>query len=413
MRAEIIATGTELLLGQIVNTNARFLAEKLAEKGIDVYWQTVVGDNPERLEEAFRLALSRADLVLASGGLGPTMDDLTKETLAKVLGLPLEPHPGWQEYLEQLFARPGFRKMPASNRKQAMLPRGARLIANENGTAPGVWVEKDGKIVVLMPGPPRELEPMFIKHVMPMLPETGSIIMSRVLKVTGLGESLMEELVADLVRTQSNPTIAPLAKQNETHLRISAKAGSREECLRLLAATEEKLLARLGDYVFARDDETMEEVVARLLVAKKYTLAAAESCTGGLLAHTLTNVPGSSAYFLLGLVTYSNAAKEKLLRVPAALLAEEGAVSEVVAKTMAQNARELAQSTLGVGITGIAGPDGGTPEKPVGLVYIGLATPEGVRVKRFNFFGKRENIKERAVHAALNMIRLYLIRQTG
>ncbi|HHX73274.1 MAG TPA: competence/damage-inducible protein A [Firmicutes bacterium] len=413
MRAEIIATGTELLLGQIVNTNARFLAEKLAEKGIDVYWQTVVGDNPLRLEEAFRLALSRADLVLSSGGLGPTADDITKETLAKVMGLPLEPHAGWQEYLEQLFSRrPGFR-MPPSNRKQALLPRGARLIANENGTAPGIWVEKEGKIVVLMPGPPRELEPMFTKHVMPLLPETGSIIMSRVLKITGLGESLMEELVSDLVRAQTNPTIAPLARQNESHLRISAKAKSREECLRLLAATEEKLLARLGEHVFARDEETMEEVVAGLLMAKKYTLAVAESCTGGLLAHTLTNVPGSSAFFLSGLVTYSNAAKERLLHVPSSLLAEKGAVSAEVAQAMAGNARELAHSTLGVGITGIAGPDGGSPEKPVGLVYIALATPEDVRVKRFNFFGKRENIKERAVLAALNMIRLYLIRQTG
>lgn len=412
MKAEIIATGTELLLGQTVNTNARFLSEKLAQKGIDVYWQTVVGDNAQRLEEALRLALSRADLIITSGGLGPTMDDLTKETVAKVLALPLAEDAGWQQRLTEMFNRPG-RIMTDNNRKQALVPQGAQLIANDNGTAPGVWLEHQEKIFVMLPGPPRELEPMFSEKVMPLLPDSGSILLSRTLKIVGIGESSLEDQLADIIAEQTNPTIAPLAKLGEVHLRLTAKARTKEECQQLLDMTDAKLSARLGEAIYARDEQTMVNVVAELLVKNKQTLALAESCTGGYLAHTLTNVAGSSNFFLAGLVTYSNAAKSKLLEIPPEFIEQHDAVSMEVGQAMASNVRRIAQSHLGIGITGIAGPTGGTALKPVGLVYIALATPTTVTVHRFNFLGKRENIKERAVISALNILRLYLIQQLG
>lgn len=412
MRTEIIAVGTELLLGQIANTNARFISEQLAKKGIDVYWHSVVGDNSARVAETFGLALTRADLILFSGGLGPTMDDLTKETVADVLGLPLEKHEAWEARLEALFKK--FRRvMTENNRKQALLPQGAKLLENDHGTAPGIWLEHENKIVVLMPGPPRELEPMLTDKVLPLLPDQGQVIVSRVLKVTGLGESAMEEQIADLMVAQTNPTIAPLAKYTEVHLRLTAKSATKADALKLLDETEAKLIERLGEAVFARDDETMAEVVARLIEKKNMTIGTAESCTGGLLAHTLTNVSGSSAYFLQGLVTYSNRSKTDLLGVKPVLLRQFGAVSEEVARAMAENMRRRAFTDLAVGITGIAGPTGGTDEKPVGLVYIGLATPDGVSCRKFNFFGNRQTIKERAVMTALNMLRLYLLQVNG
>lgn len=412
MKTEIIAVGTELLLGQIANTNARFLSEKLAEKGIDVYWHTVVGDNTARVADAFRLALARADLILFSGGLGPTMDDLTKETVADVLGLQLEKHQSWETHMEEMFARFG-RTMTENNRKQALIPEGARLLGNDNGTAPGIWIEHLDKVVVLMPGPPRELEPMFTDKVMPLLAGSEQIILSRVLKVSGLGESAMEEMISDLVITQSNPTIAPLAKYSEVHLRLTAKAGTREEALTLLNGSEAKLLERLGEAVFARDHETMADAVARLLAKRTMTIATAESCTGGLLADMLTDVSGISAYFLQGLVTYSNRSKTDLLGIRPGLIRTYGAVSEEVARAMAEHMRRRASSDVAVGITGIAGPQGGTDEKPVGLVYIAVATPQDILCRKFNFFGNRETIKERAVMAALNMLRLYLLHTNG
>ncbi|HZK25901.1 MAG TPA: competence/damage-inducible protein A [Oscillospiraceae bacterium] len=412
MKAEIIATGTELLLGQTVNTNARFLSEKLAEKGIDVYWQTVVGDNAQRLETALRLALSRSDLILTSGGLGPTMDDLTKETVAKVLSLPLVVDADWNEQLTTMFKLRG-NVMTNNNLKQALLPSGAKLITNDNGTAPGVWLEHQDKTFVLLPGPPRELEPMFTDKIMPLLPASGSSLVSRTLKIVGIGESSLEDKLAELIAAQTNPTIAPLAKLGEVHLRLTAKAQTRAECQQLLDLTEAKLTERLGEAVYAKDEQTMATVVAELLEKSQLKLALAESCTGGYLAHTLTNIAGSSKFFVAGLVTYSNAAKSKLLDIPLQFIEEHDAVSAEVGRAMASNVRRAAQSDLGIGITGIAGPTGGTAAKPVGLVYIALATPATVTCQRFNFFGKRENIKERAVISALNMLRLYLMQQLG
>jgi len=412
MKTEIIAVGTELLLGQITNTNARFLSEKLAEKGIDVYWHTVVGDNQVRVAEAFNMALSRADLIIFSGGLGPTMDDLTKETVADVLGLTLKKDEAWEKELENIFARLG-RIMSDNNYKQALIPGGARLLVNEHGTAPGIWLQHMGKIVVLLPGPPRELIPMFTDSVLPQLPGKNGVILSRVLKITGMGESTMEERIADLVADQTNPTIAPLAKYAEVHLRLTAKAVNREQALKLLDETEAKLLARLGEAVFARDEETMADAVAGLLFKSNLTIAVAESCTGGLLAHMLTNVSGSSAYFQQGQVVYSNRSKTELLGVQQELIAEYGAVSEEVARKMAENLRMRSSSDLAMAITGVAGPTGGTAEKPVGLVFMAMATAEGISCRKFNFFGNRQNIKERAAIAALNMLRLYLLDING
>ncbi|MDW7651864.1 MAG: competence/damage-inducible protein A, partial [Bacillota bacterium] len=372
-----------------------------------------VGDNAGRVKEALQRALTRAEIILFSGGLGPTMDDLTKETVAQELGLPLEKHAAWEEHMAGLFAKMG-RTMTDNNRKQALLPAGARLIENDHGTAPGIYLEHEGKVIVLMPGPPRELEPMFAEKVLPLLVRgEGRVIVSRVLKVVGLGESAMEEKIADLMVSQTNPTIAPLAKYSEVHLRLTAGAASVPEANELLDKTEEKLLERLETAVFGRDSETMVDVVAKLLLEKKMTLATAESCTGGLLAHMLTNVSGSSGYFLQGLVTYSNRAKTDTLGVKPSVIRAYGAVSDEVARAMAENIRKLASSNLGIGITGIAGPVGGTDDKPVGLVFIALATPEGITCRRFNFFGNRETIKERAMMTALNMIRLYLLQPAG
>jgi nicotinamide-nucleotide amidase len=408
MQAEIIATGTELLLGQTTNTNARFLSEKLAEKGIDVYWQSVVGDNAERLKAAIILALSRVDIVIISGGLGPTMDDLTKETVAGILQLPLEINSAWEKQLGAALARRG-QAISDNQRKQAFLPRGARLLPNEFGTAPGIWLEYEGKIIILLPGPPRELEPMFIKYVLPHLPDSGSVLLSRILKVIGIGEAALENLLSELLQSQTNPTIALLAKKAEVHLRITAKAAKRSDCLKLLDSMEDKIRVYLGNLIYARDQETMAEIVATQLVKRNLTLAVAESCTGGYLAHTLTNIAGSSQYFMQGLVTYSNEAKIKLLGISPDIIAEHGVVSEAVAIAMAESVRHNAGTDLGVGITGLAGPSGGTPEKPVGLVFIALAVAAQSICQRFIFMGNRENIKERAVQNALNLIRLYLL----
>ncbi|MBS3982940.1 MAG: competence/damage-inducible protein A [Dethiobacter sp.] len=412
MKTEIIAVGTELLLGQIANTNARFLSEKLAEKGINVYWHTVVGDNPARLAETFSIALTRADLIIFSGGLGPTIDDLTKETVAEVLNLALEKDEAWTKELERIFARLE-RVMTDNNYKQALIPRGARLLINDHGTAPGIWLEHGGKILVLLPGPPRELMPMFTAEVLPLLPEKDGVILSRVLKITGLGESAMEERIADLVANQTNPTIAPLAKDVEVHLRLTAKAATRGQAQKLLDATEAKLLTRLGETVFARDEESMAGAVAGLLFKRNQTIAVAESCTGGLLAHMLTNVSGSSAYFMQGQVVYSNRSKTELLGVQPELIEKHGAVSEEVARKMAENLRRRSSCDFALAITGVAGPTGGTAEKPVGLVFIAIAKAEGISCRKFNFIGNRETIKERAVMAALNMLRLYLLDING
>lgn len=419
MVAEIITVGTELLLGQILNTNARRLALACAEAGIDCYRQVVVGDNLARAAEAIAAALGRADVVLISGGLGPTQDDLTREAIARATGLELELDPDSLEHIRQFFTQRG-RPMAESNRRQAMLPRGARAIPNPHGTAPGVLLELGPKVVVAMPGPPGELEPMLDDQVLPYLaaragvPAGGgtggpAVLRSRVLKLVGIGESDAESRVADLLG-QSNPTVAPLVSAGEVHFRITAKAPTAADAARLIAEAEARLRERLGPHVFGADEESLAGAVIAAFQARGWTLAVAESCTGGLVADELTNVPGSSAVFERGLVTYSNASKIELCGVAPELLQAYGAVSEPVAGAMAEGVRERAGTTVGLGVTGIAGPGGGSEAKPVGLVYIGLAgpwtpaeggAPGGTVVRRHQFAGRRRENKRRFAQQAL------------
>lgn len=413
MRAEIISVGTELLLGQIIDTNAPYLSEVLSALGIDVYYRVTVGDNAARLEDALKTALYRADLVITIGGLGPTQDDLTKEAIAEVLGERMVMDPESEETIRSFFERRGL-PIAQSNLKQALKPESGTAIPNSVGTAPGAIVEKDGKIVIALPGPPGELIPMVEKSVIPYvnsLPQrigAPTVIVSRTLRVVGIGESSAEERVKDLL-SGTNPTIAPYAKGGEVHFRITAKAADRDTALQMIAGLEAKARERLGDYVFGIDVEDLETVVVRMLIERRLTLALAESCTGGLIAHRITNVPGSSETLLAGVVAYSNAAKTGFLGVPADLIKEHGAVSPEVAEAMAVGAIERTGADIALGVTGIAGPGGGTPEKPVGLVYISLKTPDGVEVTKNVLGGGRKEIKWRTSQAALNMIRMYLL----
>ena len=374
----------------------------------------MVGDNEERLVAAFSLALTRADLIIFSGGLGPTDDDITRETVARVLGLPLELSELWVEKLKEFFKRVN-RPVAKSNLRQAMLPRGGKLLLNDRGTAPGIFLEHEGKIIVLLPGPPGELFPIFQRQVVPLLQEklivddAQAVLQSKILRVSGLGESVIAERIKDLLDGQDNPTIAPLAKGGEVHLRITALADTVAAAEQLLEKKALEIREILGDAIYGEGEEGLEFSVARLLLEKKQTIAVAESCSGGLLSHRLTNVPGSSVYMLLGLVTYSNEAKANLLGVDPRLIARAGAVSDGVALQMAAGARRVGQANIGVGITGIAGPDGGTAEKPVGLTYIALDADDYHKSRRFEFWGSRLEIKERASQVALHLVRHYLL----
>lgn len=411
MQGEIISVGTELLLGQITNTNARFLGEKLATLGINVYYTSNVGDNAGRLKELLQTAWQRSNLIILTGGLGPTLDDLTKEVVAAFLGLELVLNDEALAAIKRNFASRG-RTMTENNIKQAVFPIGAEILANPNGTAPGMWLAHDNRIIILLPGPPFEMEPMFLNEVVPRLERhlTGNreIITSRVLKLYGVGESHLESLIKPLIEQQSNPTIAPLAKETEVHLRLTAKAASLEVANKLLAEIEKDIRAIVGRYVFAVDEETMEEVVGILLQEKEKTIGVAESCTGGLIGHRLTQIPGSSKYFSYGAICYSNSSKEKLLAVEPYLLQSYGAVSEEVAAAMAAGVKQLGNTTLGLAVTGIAGPGGGSPDKPVGTVYIALATPESNFIEKHTFRGPRRVIKMRTSQAALDLVRRYL-----
>jgi nicotinamide-nucleotide amidase len=423
MIAEIICVGTELLLGQITNTNARFLAETLAELGIDAYLQQVVGDNAGRLAAALRLALGRSDLVVTCGGLGPTEDDLTKETVGEVLGVPLAHDPVVADRITFLVERHGSQVLSRAVAKQAQVLEGARILPNAAGTAPGLLVSKGGRHVALLPGPPAELEPMVRDHLVPALraltaagdraagrEEAGpggggtSFLRTRVVKLCGLGEPAVEEAVRDLIHS-SNPSVAPLVTVGETHLRVTAKARSAAEAESLVAGMVAAIGERLGPCIFGHDDATIAGACGKRLLARGATLALAESLTGGLVGHLVTQVPGSSAYFERDLVVYSNRAKTELLGVGPELLSRHGAVSEEVALAMARGARQGAGTTLGLALTGIAGPDGGSAAKPVGLVYIAISDGvAGEECRRYVFSGDRNLVKQRAAHRSLVML---------
>lgn len=406
MTVEIIAVGTEILLGNIVNTNAAYLAEKCAGLGLSCYHQDVVGDNEERLTETIRLALTRADIILLSGGLGPTQDDLTKEAAAKVMGKELYLHEPSREAIRQFFAERNL-EITENNWKQAMVPEGCIVVENPGGTAPGIIIAENGKHVVLMPGPPGELIPMFEKSIIPYLAELATgVIYSQTVKICGVGESKAESMVEDLVDAQDNPTIATYAKTGEVHLRVTATAQDEKEAKKLVKPIVKELKGRFGNHVYTTDSEvTLEKAVVDLLMANRLTACTVESCTGGMLSARLINVPGVSEVFKSGYVTYSNKSKRKLLGIKKNILVKYGAVSEQIAREMAKTAATLSRTDVSVSTTGIAGPDGGTPEKPVGLVYIGCNVCGRVTVKECHFHGTREKIRESTVSAALSLMR--------
>lgn len=410
MDTEIIGVGSELLLGQIANTDAQYISQKLSQFGINVFYQTVVGDNKNRLKEALEIASNRADLIFTTGGLGPTMDDLTKETVAEFLNMPLMPHQPSIDAIEEFFQRRG-RTISHNNYKQAYFPEGATILPNNHGTAPGVILEDEGKIYIILPGPPGELQPMFEDYVIPYLEsKSNEKITSRVLKIYGMGESIMEEKVKDLLINQSNPTIAPLAGASEITLRITAKTLQGEDPFKLIKPLESQIRKRLGDVVYGVDGDTLESVDIKLLMESKLTMATAESCTGGLIAERLTSIPGSSNAFLEGLVTYSNQAKISRLGVQEDTLSTYGAVSAQTAEEMVKGILKTSRADIGLAVTGIAGPGGGSPEKPVGLVYIGIGNKNGdIKVNRYNLLGNRKRVQQTAASIALDLVRRMLL----
>ncbi|HEV3278525.1 MAG TPA: competence/damage-inducible protein A [Terriglobia bacterium] len=406
MDAEIIAVGSELLTPFRQDTNSLYLTGKLNSLGIEVRFKSIVGDDRERLGACVRLAISRSELVILSGGLGPTEDDLNREVVAKVLDRPLREVAEIRRSIEERWARLG-RPMPANNLRQTLVPEGAEWLANERGTAPGLWIEQRGCILVLLPGPPWELEAMFEAACVPRLAarSSGRRLRTRIYKVVGLPESEVDRRIAPAYQQYKNPetTILSVAGTIEVHLR--AHGASEAEADKLLAELGDKIELALGDHIFSTGGESLEEVVGMYLVMKQKTVAVAESCTGGLVAERLTRVPGSSNFFLGGVVAYSNDLKTRLVGVPAELIAVEGAVSKPVAQALAEGVRRRTGASIGVSISGVAGPGGGTVEKPVGLVFIALSDDRSTEVRRFQFPGDRERVRTWASVVALEMIR--------
>ncbi|CEH30078.1 damage-inducible protein CinA [Aneurinibacillus migulanus] len=406
MKAEIIAVGTELLLGQIANTNAQFLSQKLAEVGIGVYYHTVVGDNADRLYRLIEEAFTRSDLIIFSGGLGPTKDDLTKETVAQAVHRPLVHDETALERIVAYFDRRGV-KMTENNRKQALVVEGSKVLPNDHGMAPGMAIEYKGKYLMMLPGPPRELYPMFTTYGLPYLLSLISdqyVVHSKVLRFFGIGESALEEELIDLIDGQSNPTIAPLAKEGEVTIRLTAKAKSITEAEEMIRVIEQEIEERVGEFIYGYDDDLLESVLVRKLTEQNETVAFAESITGGLVSHMVTSVPGSSAILKGSIVCYTNDVKHHLLAVPKDVLAEAGAVSEEAARVLAEEVRLRLGSTYGVSITGEAGPTA-SEDKPVGLVYIGATDGTQTQVKTFRLSGQRTAIQSRAAkHAIFTML---------
>lgn len=404
MTAEIICVGTEILLGNIVNTNATYLSEKCAGLGLSMYYQSVVGDNQERLEKTLECALNRSQVILLSGGLGPTEDDLTKETAARFMGRTLVEDKKAREMLDMYFRKMN-RPMTENNKKQALVPENSMVLYNDNGTAPGILMEDEKHVVILLPGPPGELIPLFEKWIVPYFQEKQKgMIHSVMIKLCAIGESSAETKILDLIDGQTNPTVATYAKTGEVHLRVTAKADTKEEAEKLLAPMVTEICHRFEGHVFSMDEAIqLEDAIGQLLKDRKMTVTTAESCTGGLVAGRLVNSAGISNCFKEGYIVYSNEAKEKLLGVSHKTLQSVGAVSEETAREMAIGAANAARSNAAVSITGVAGPDA-SETKPAGLVYIGCYCNEAVIVKKFQFYGNRNQIRERSVSAALTLL---------
>ena len=405
MNAELIAVGTEILLGDIVNTDAQVISQGLSELGINVFYQTVVGDNPARLRHVVETARDRADIIITTGGLGPTLDDLTKETLAAVFGKKLALHQPSLDRIKGFFQTIG-REMTPNNEKQAWLPEGCTVFVNDWGTAPGCAFEAYGKHVLMLPGPPRECNPMWKECAMPYLYKlAGGCIVSRNIRVFGLGESNMEAILHDMMAESKNPTIAPYARTSECYARVTAKADTPEECEKLLDPVVEKICGLLGEDVYGVDVDSLEQVVGDGLRQRGMTLAVAESCTGGLLSKRITDVPGCSDYYLGGVCSYANEVKMNLLGVKKETLDTLGAVSPEVAEQMAEGVAKALGADVGVGITGVAGPGGGTDEKPVGLVYISVWHKGQHFTRKMKAANGRDRIRMQAASTALDLIR--------
>ncbi len=413
--AEIICVGTELLLGNIINGNAQFLAQQLARLGIPHYYQTVVGDNPDRLKKVLAIAADRARLLIFTGGLGPTPDDLTTETIAEFFAAPLVEHPEILADMERKFAQRG-RPMPTNNHKQAWLPAGAEVLPNPVGSAPGmIWQPRTGLTILTFPGVPTEMQRMWHETATPYLQSLGwgqSVIYSRTLKYWGISESALVEKIGPLLETQ-NPTVAPYANYGQVKLRVTARAETEAAAVQMITPIEAQLRQIGGEDYYGADEETLPLVVGNLLQKSGATLAVAESCTGGGLGAMITSIAGSSGHFVGGVISYDNQIKTSVLGVDPGLLQQDGAVSALVAQQMAAGVRNLLKSSWGLSITGIAGPGGGTPAKPVGLVYVGIAEPNG-SVKNFRYqFGStrdREWIRHVSACTALDQLRRHLMQ---
>jgi nicotinamide-nucleotide amidase len=410
MNAEILSVGTELLMGQIANTNAQYISRRLSEIGINVYYHSVVGDNRVRLRESLAVSLDRSDAVILTGGLGPTQDDLTKETVAEAMGRKLVLNKEVLQTMKKVFSRSN-RIMAKNNIKQAYLPENSIIIKNRNGTAPGCIIEEGGKAVIMLPGPPAEMQPMFEDYVVPFFnSKTDYRLVSKYLRIFGIGESVVEETIIDIINTQSNPTIAPYAKEGEVTLRITAKYRKGEvNETDLITPLIEKIKLKLGDAVYSTENEELKEVAARLLMKNNITVALAESCTGGLLTNMLTEIPGISKVLNRAVVSYSNKSKVEDLRVKQSTLESYGAVSKETAIEMAEGVRKISGTDIGVAVTGIAGPDGGTEEKPVGLVYVALSSDRGVSFRELKLWGERRRIMNLSALNALDMIRRFVL----
>ena len=414
MNAEILCVGTEILLGDILNTNAQYLGQRLADMGINVFYQTSVGDNKNRLKNALEIGFSRSDLIITTGGLGPTDDDLTKETISEYFNLNLVVHEKSLENIKNYYkTRHGHSDITEGNRKQAYIPEGSIVLENKWGSAPGCVIEKDKKVLIMLPGPPSEMIPMFDEEASKYLSKyQDGILYSNVLRLTGIGESMVEEAIKDIIRSQSNPTVAPYAKLGETILRITAKANNENEAINIIKPVKEEIYNRLSQYIYGEDETTLEETIAKLIKSKGYTIATAESCTGGMIASRLINYPGISEVFMEGMVTYSNSAKENRLGVKSETLKKYGAVSEEVAIEMAIGIANTAKTNIGISVTGIAGPDGGSEEKPVGLIYIGISINGNAKAKKLNLSGNRNSIRNITTLYALNLLRNELINNS-
>ncbi|MTI70266.1 MAG: competence/damage-inducible protein A [Firmicutes bacterium] len=410
MKAEIINVGTELLLGDIINSNSNYLSKELAKLGIDVYYHTTVGDNKDRLESVLNNSLKRSELLIFTGGLGPTLDDITKEIIFSTLNKKMILNENILRELKTFFENKKI-TMTDNNKKQAYIPEGCKVLPNDIGTAPGIYYKDQKHSIVLLPGPPRELKIMFKNHLKPILKkETKHIIKSKTIKLIGIGESSLESIIEDIIFKQDNPTVALYAKEGQVEIRVTAKSESDKKADELINNSINKLKPSIENFVFSYNNESLEEVLIDLLKSKNLKLGVCESCTGGLISSKITSVAGASKVFDRGIITYSNQAKVDELKVSIDTLKKYGAVSKETASEMAKGLLEKTDIDISVSVTGIAGPNGGTKDKPVGLVYIGIASSGIVLTKELNLTGTRKKIQNKTANIVINEVRSFIVK---